>query len=217
MDLPDIKHVIWDWNGTLLDDAWLCVELINGILARRNLPTLSMEHYRDTFDFPVINYYERLGLHSKEEPFEEVSKEFISGYVSRWKDCKLQPDARENLETISNLGISQSVLSASHQDALDEAITHFRLNGFFLGLIGQDDNYAHGKLERGQEWVSHLDWAPEEILLIGDTVHDFEVAGNIGMHCVLLSHGHHAEKKLHQCDIPVFSHFEQIHNILSPT
>ena len=33
--MGNYRHVIWDWNGTLLDDAWLCVEVLNGLLARR--------------------------------------------------------------------------------------------------------------------------------------------------------------------------------------
>ena len=47
------KHVIWDWNGTLLDDAVLCVEVMNVVLARRKLPPLTAERYADRFRFPV--------------------------------------------------------------------------------------------------------------------------------------------------------------------
>ena len=53
-------HIIWDWNGTLLDDAWLCVDVMNGMLRERRLPTRTLDQYKEVFDFPVRNYYETL-------------------------------------------------------------------------------------------------------------------------------------------------------------
>ena len=55
-------HVIWDWNGTLLDDATACVAAINALLERRLLPQVTHQQYLDIFDFPVRNYYLQLGF-----------------------------------------------------------------------------------------------------------------------------------------------------------
>ena len=38
------SHILWDWNGTLLDDAWLCVEVMNSMLAERDLPQIGRAH-----------------------------------------------------------------------------------------------------------------------------------------------------------------------------
>ena len=67
-----IKHVIWDWNGTLLDDAWLCVDVMNGMLSKRGLPLITLEIYRNIFDFPVRDYYLKLGYDFDNESFEMV-------------------------------------------------------------------------------------------------------------------------------------------------
>ena len=56
------KHIIWDWNGTLLDDTWLCVEGINQALIKRNLTPISEDRYREVFTFPVRDYYKKLGF-----------------------------------------------------------------------------------------------------------------------------------------------------------
>ena len=42
---PKIKHIIWDWNGTLVNDAWLFVELMNEELGQRNLPHINIQKY----------------------------------------------------------------------------------------------------------------------------------------------------------------------------
>ena len=39
------KHIIWDWNGTLLDDRWLCIEAINQTLTKRNMNTITDDEY----------------------------------------------------------------------------------------------------------------------------------------------------------------------------
>ena len=73
----------------------------------------------------------------------------------------------------------------------------------FLGLVGCDNIYARGKVEQGQQWIRQLDWDPAEIVLVGDTLHDFEVAEAMGSDCILLAHGHHCPTRLEQTGAPV--------------
>ena len=56
------KYIIWDWNGTLINDVWLLVEIMNNMLKKRNLPKIDSKKYREIFDFPVTKYYSKLGL-----------------------------------------------------------------------------------------------------------------------------------------------------------
>jgi phosphoglycolate phosphatase len=87
------KHIIWDWNGTLFDDAWLCIEIINAMLVRRGLTRLTPEEYEQIFDFPVRDYYSRIGFDFQVEPFEKLSDEFIDRYM-RLPNARSQQDAR---------------------------------------------------------------------------------------------------------------------------
>jgi hypothetical protein len=56
------KNIIWDWNGTLLNDITICIKSMNILLKERTLPLISEDKYRDIFTFPVRNYYEQLGF-----------------------------------------------------------------------------------------------------------------------------------------------------------
>ena len=78
-----IKYIIWDWNGTLIDDAWLFVELMNTELQYRGLPLINIEDYRQNFTFPVKKYYENLGFDFKKENFKEVGYNFIQKFKKR--------------------------------------------------------------------------------------------------------------------------------------
>lgn len=88
-----IAHVIWDWNGTLLDDAELCVEVMNDVLTRRQLAPLTAETYAAAFRFPVREYYRELGFDFERETFEVIGTEFIAGYSAGEARCGLRGDA----------------------------------------------------------------------------------------------------------------------------
>ena len=210
MNHKPLKHIIWDWNGTLLNDIGLCVELINRILTKRGLKNVDTDSYRADFGFPVVDYYHALGLNLENESFESISGEFIASYQARWRDCRLHDSVPETLEELGRLGYSHSVLSASGQAILEEAVAHYDLEDHFLGLIGQGDDFAHGKLESGRSWVDDLDWDPEEILLIGDTLHDFEVARNLGLNCALVECGHHPRNRLQTAGVPILPNLREV-------
>jgi phosphoglycolate phosphatase len=190
------KHIIWDWNGTLFDDAWLCAEIMNGLLGQRNLPVLTLERYQQIFDFPVINYYRKAGFDFSIEPFEMLSNTFIAEYERRNIECGLRPEARPVLRQMVARGVGQSILSASKQTLLESMIDHCQVREWFEAINGVDNYHALGKVDLGRRWVTQLDIEPSEVLLIGDTVHDHEVAQAMGVACWLIHSGHQDRARL---------------------
>lgn len=190
------RHIIWDWNGTLFDDAWLCVDIINGMLARRNLPAITPEIYESIFAFPVIDYYRKAGFDFSVEPFERLSDEFMGTYSRRMLECQLRQGARQVLESGREKGLTQSILSAMKQEHLDGALAHFGLRDCFTDVLGLEDHHAAGKIEIAQQWIAGQANQRRHILLIGDTTHDHEVAEALGVDCWHIHSGHHAQERL---------------------
>lgn len=199
-----VRHIVWDWNGTLLNDAWLCMDVMNGMLAARGLPLLTLAEYQRVFDFPVIDYYRRIGFDFEKEPFEQIGTEFIQAYEGRRLECDLHDGARQALTFFQQAGLPQTVLSAHEQNALKSLLTHFDLSSFFEQVTGNSDHYASGKLEDGVRWIQDAGAVPREVLLIGDTRHDAEVAAAMGAQCVLLEGGNQDRARLAECGVPLF-------------
>jgi phosphoglycolate phosphatase len=204
------RHIVWDWNGTLLDDTSLCAGIINRMLAERGLPTLSIYQHRKTFDFPVIRFYERAGFDLKSETFEELSVQFIDEYYARVGECRMQEGAQTFLEQISARGLSQSILSASRQDQLETQVSRYNIRHYFDAIHGIETIYATSKTARGQAWLEQSGMAAEEILMIGDTVHDYEVSQALGIDCCLISWGAHPPEKLIATRAPVFGDLGEV-------
>ena len=207
--MKQYKHIIWDWNGTLLDDVWLCLLSINELLKARNLQPQSLENYRAIFDFPVRDYYERIGFDLTRESFEEVGAAFMNYYEARRDECRLHKGVVEQL-VLCDQFCTQSVLSAYRQEDLQDALDRYGISKYFAHVCGHYDIYASGKLESGKALVEKLDMPAQEILLIGDTTHDYDVAAAMGIDCVLIVSGHHRRDKLQTRPVPVYDSLEEL-------
>jgi len=201
------RHIIWDWNGTLWDDTWLCVEINNHMLERRDLPKIDIALYRDKLCFPVDRYYCQLGFSYDLDPYPALAEEFIAEYERRRFECALQDGASKLIQSLHHRRIPQAVLSAYQHDTLLQAVDYFGLTEYFDDIIGLNDIYAYGKVENGKKYIAGLDVDPARVLFVGDTVHDFEVARSMGVGCVLVANGHNSRARLKNCGVPVFDDF----------
>ncbi len=195
----NFRHIIWDWNGTLLDDKWLCIESINVLLDRRGIKQLDLDKYHEIFDFPVKNYYERAGFDFIKEPFEIPAMEFIELYRSRCLECSLNPGAIQVLDTLREMGVSHSLLSASEEMLLARMTEHFGISQYFRVITGLNNHYATGKVDLGRQHLQQIPFHPDEIIMVGDTCHDQEVAHHLGIKCILYTNGHFPEHRLRSC------------------
>jgi len=208
--ISNYKHIIWDWNGTIFNDVEMSVSVVNNLLVKRNLPALSVEEYKQIFTFPVKDYYVIAGFDFEKESFEVVGKEWMDEYERRKNESGLADSALQLLEKISSMNIEQSILSAYSQHTLVEIVEHFGLTKYFSHLVGLDNIYASSKVLLGKELMKTLELKKGEALLIGDTIHDFDVATEIGADCILLASGHQNHKNLMQCGVPVFDSIKEI-------
>ena len=199
--IKNYKHIIWDWNGTLFNDTALSLDIINGILVKRNLKTINLEKYRDIFTFPVKDYYEKTGLDFNKYPFEELGIEWMAEYEKRKYEAHLHKGAKEVLTFISKKSKQQSILSAYSQHTLIEIVKYFKIDEYFTHLVGLDHIYANSKIEIGKKLVNKLNNDKSEIILIGDTIHDYDVAVEMGIDCILIANGHQRKEKLKTCGV----------------
>lgn len=213
--LKKYRHVIWDWNGTIIDDVHVCVDVLNNILTGYDKEKVTLEKYRSEFDFPVVDYYTKLGFDFSKVSYDEIAKQYISQYNKKQYECSLQSGAAEVLKTVAEKGLGQSILSAYNQKMLEEVVKYFGLVDFFDNLVGLSDFYAKSKLENGKELIKKLGLTGSSVLLIGDTTHDYEVAEQIGTDCVLIDDGHQERKRLESTSALIASAITDIPEMLA--
>lgn len=214
MDIKNYKHIIWDWNGTILNDLKLSVDVGNNLFRKKNLPEISVEKYKSIFTIPVVNYYIAAGFDFSKESFEIVGKEWMDEYEERKYECKLHKGLIETMEKFKSMNIEQSLLSAYKQDNLIEMAEHFNLTKYFTRIAGLDNIYAAGKIDLGKDLMKSIGNKPGEVLMIGDTVHDFEVSREIGADCVLIAGGHQNFETLIKTEAKTFENLNEFLNFI---
>lgn len=192
MSLSEMNTLIWDWNGTLLDDVNANVEVINKMLLKRNLPLLELNRYKDIFCFPVKQFHIRIGIDLDKESIEEVSAEYMKLYKSYESSLELNADVLFILDWINSKNINQYILSAAGKEDLLRMLDCFHLTDKFKGIYGSENICATGKIGIGQKLIKDNSLNPDKTLIIGDTLHDAEVAKALGVNCILYTGGHNS-------------------------
>jgi phosphoglycolate phosphatase len=194
--IKDAKHVVWDWNGTLLNDLTHCLNTVNHFLKKHQLPEMDKERYKDVFGFPIRSYYQNIGFKLNDDEFEKLCHDFTELFMGGVFSCGLMDGAEDFLRLVKSTGRTQSVLSASDQDSLDKMITHFNLRPHLDHVFGIPDRLAASKVQRGRELIEHSGIDARDTVLFGDTDHDLEVGETLGARVVLVAHGHQSAVRL---------------------
>ncbi len=193
------KHVVWDWNGTLLDDARLSLDVFNSIAAEYALPPVDFETYTDEFSFPVINFYKKHGFDFEKIDFRVIGNKFIDKYLALLPQCAPHAEIPSILADFRRLGFTQSVLSANNDTLLKRAVAQFGLDEFFVRVDGLSDIYANSKTELAQAHIAALGEmgiSPEQTIMAGDTLHDEDAADAMNVDCAIIARGYNSAKQL---------------------
>ena len=213
--MSKFKYVMWDWNGTILDDLKANYDTINKLLSDRNLPPMeSLEQYRDLFGFPVIHFYEKIGFDLENEKFQDVARDYVREYYNRFFECDIFPEAENVLRYVLSAGREQLIVSATEQESLLKQVEEFGIDHLFTEILGMSDIYARSKVELAQRWMKENGVSPRDVLFIGDTTHDAEVADSIGCTCVLVSSGHNSKDRLLFTGCDIFENLGEVKKYL---
>ena len=189
-----MKYILWDWNGTLLDDTQAALDTLNIMLARRGAKPIDMAFYRDHFAFPVKPFYKSIGVCLENEDWDALAREYHDLYAEQPK--RLNRETIAALEKVKAAGVRQSIISALRQDLLDEATAAYGVAPYMDCIYGVDNLDGASKLDRALELLTRLDGA--DPVIIGDSLHDKEVADALKVRCVLCGQGSHAAWRLRE-------------------
>ena len=110
-------HLIWDFNGTVLNDVDVSVDAANALLKRCGVSAIpGKEFYRSVFGFPIKDYYERLGIDFEKTSFEDLAPVWVEEYLSRAPRAGMNEGVLQTIAKVRAMGVSQILLSATEAD-----------------------------------------------------------------------------------------------------
>ncbi|REK35961.1 MAG: HAD family hydrolase [Actinobacteria bacterium] len=197
-------HIVWDWNGTLLDDLELVVRAVSRSVERLGHPPISPDDYRDHYTRPVRQFYDSLfGRHVGDMEWLDLNKTFHELYYAEVDAAALAADAVDALQRAADLGWGQSLLSMSTHEHLVPTVEAHGIAHYFdliTGLIEPSGDMKASHL-RAHLASQHIDG--KAVVVVGDTPDDHDAARSVGARAILYDGGSHHRSVLDAVGAPV--------------
>ena len=199
-----MMHVVWDWNGTLLDDLPIVIEAANVSLSRHGVAPIDEQTYRDHFTRPIRRFYDHLfGRPVSDGEWQSLNDGYHHEYYALVEKAPLTGDALQALDRVDGVPWTQSLLSMSTHDTLlgvleaKEVFDRFaRIDGLRGETGGLKEEHLRVHLE-----VQGID--PRHAIVVGDTPDDYSAARGVGANPILYDGGSHHLHVLESLDAPV--------------
>ena len=194
----DTHHIVWDWNGTLLDDNHANLAAVNAVCAQFGRAPVEMDYWRSVFRRPLIPCYEELlGRSFADGEWERAEKIYDSSYLEQLHTCELASGVPDVLHEWAGAGGTQSLLSMASHEHLVPLITERGLNPHFTRVDGRRFETEHdSKAEHLVHHLEHQELDPSRVVLIGDIDDDARAAREAGAQPILVASGLMARERL---------------------
>ncbi|WUS97284.1 HAD hydrolase-like protein [Streptomyces sp. NBC_00708] len=198
-------HLVWDWNGTLLDDNTAVVGATNAAFGEVGLAPITVEQYREMYCIPIPRFYERLmGRLPTDAEWERMDGVFHRHYTEQRDACGLTAGAAELLARWQLTGGSQSIMSMYRHEELVPVVRGFGIEGHFLRVDGRTGPSGGSKAQYMERHLAALEGiSPQRTVVIGDAVDDAVAAAHAGARAVLYTGGSHSRASLEKAGVPV--------------
>jgi phosphoglycolate phosphatase-like HAD superfamily hydrolase len=199
-----VRHLVWDWNGTLFDDHEAVVAAVNDALAGLGVAAIDADTYRTHFTRPVERFYEQVaGRPISAVEWRALDDAYHDSYQAWVERLGLAADARAALEAAEAAGLGQSLLSMWRHQDLVALVERLGIGRFFTRVDGLRVPGGAGKAEHLVEHLAALGVDAAGVMLVGDALDDLQAARAVGARCVLYDGGSHHRHVLEATGVPV--------------
>lgn len=209
-----MKHIIWDFNGTLLNDTQLSLDVDNNVFEKLGIPGITLDDYRNNMTMPVRDFYSAVGVDYSVHSYETIARLWLDEFNQKAVGVGLVSGALDAIRFFHSQGRSQSVLSASYEPSLRKQCEALGLTPYMTDISGLEDESASKKTEIGRRQLRELGLEGRNVVLIGDMLTDAHLAEDLGADCILVSWGHNDLKRLLSSGLPVARDFGELEEIL---
>ncbi|MDX1691544.1 MAG: HAD hydrolase-like protein [Acidimicrobiia bacterium] len=203
-----MRHVVWDWNGTLLDDLDVVVESVNAALRSLGADPIDHAVYRRHYTRPVGRFYEALlGRQVDPTEMQSIDDVFHEAYLDGVGGADLAAGAREAIDAVQAAGGTQSIASMLRHDRLVTAVREAGVDDLMLAVDGHRGVGGETKEEHLRHHLAQLrrlyDLDGVGVVLVGDITDDADAAAASGIECVLVDAGSQERATLEAAGVPV--------------
>ncbi|GGI31273.1 MULTISPECIES: HAD family hydrolase [Bradyrhizobium] len=208
--------LVFDWNGTLLDDTYALLQTTNAILDRFGHATIDMSTFREHCDVPLSLLYRSLGMSQDEVATvdRDGSAIFHDTYEPLAGKADLREGARRVLELAHQEAASSIIVSNHIVDPLRSQLRRLGIDDYINDVLAFENRTTQyksmSKGERLRLYMQKNNLKPASTFIIGDMPVETDIARNLGLVSISITGGFVSESRLRAArpDYTINNHHE---------
>lgn len=216
---PDaLAAIVFDWDGTLMDSVGRIVRCLQLARAEIGAEPRSDEQMRDIIGLGVREATLTL--------YPEVDDAFVAAFTQTYRRYYLEvdvtptplyADAEAVLSELSGRGYLLGIATGKSRRGLDEALATTGLARFFDATATADEHPSKPHPGMLEYVLGRLGVAPDDALMVGDSIFDLEMANNLAVRGIGITHGVHDAARLQRCcPVALIGKLAELPMLLSP-
>lgn len=191
------KLVIFDWDGTIMDSISHIVNCIQGAARFNNLTPPDEQSIKDIIGMSLPNAFETLFDMRFAERYEEFRLAYKDQYHQNHEaHLPLFDGVSELLAHLHSENKKLAVATGKGRPGLDKIMNAHNLSHYFEYSRTSDEAESKPSPDMLLQIMEYFDVSPDKSIMIGDSVHDLNMAKQAGMDRIGVSFGAHKREQL---------------------
>lgn len=189
--------VIFDWDGTLMDSTGAIAASIEAACRDLGLPAPAGNASTWVIGLGLVDALSRIAPTLPKERVGELVERYRHHYLARDHALTLFPGVMGMLGDLQGRAAKRAVATGKSRIGLERAFEVSRTRSLFHASRCADETASKPSPRMVHELCRELHVPPERAIIVGDTIHDVQMARNAGSQCVAVSYGAHDVPTLH--------------------
>ena len=188
--------IVFDWDGTVMDSTAVIATSIQSACRDLGLPVPSDENARHVIGMGLAQALQHAVPDAPEHMYEPLADRYRHYFLAQDQSIPLFSGAQETIAELHEAGHALAVATGKSRKGLDRVMDSSGLRRYFLASRTADETFSKPHPAMLLELMEELGMQPEQVLMVGDTTHDLQMAINAGVDAVGVTHGAHPEDQL---------------------
>lgn len=206
------KLIIFDWDGTLMDSV---ARIVSAMRVTAETVRLSVPEEQAVKDIIGLSLEPALVRLFGQLPDDQKSQ-FLARYRDEYVDLNTTPtplfsDAIDTLDALRSSGHGVAVATGKARRGLDRVWQETRVGHLFHGSRCADETCGKPDPEMLHQLMQEFQVSERDTIMVGDSVHDMQMARAAGVHAIGVDFGVHDADRLKAAGaVHVISQLQQL-------
>lgn len=188
--------IIFDWDGTLSDSVGLITDLMIQSFLLHNVSPPSRMEVADILGIKLSEAFKILLKEKDQNASELIFNSYIDLYNQSSNKVKLFDGVELGIKELHRYGYKIAIATGGGRNYLDSCLAQTSIKDFINVTKTSDDCFSKPHPQMCNEILNELIIEPEKSIVIGDSIHDLQMAKNAGISSLAVTYGAHKQDSL---------------------